>query len=103
MLNVSNKLWENQFNAVLVDESKEYFGSNIEWKPKNAKKYISKLEALGAKNIVIKNSDDIEFNLPKNAKELLLFILNGGGVNGRMPSNVDYKKKTNILKLSFNY
>jgi hypothetical protein len=100
------KSWEDQLNQVLIDDNRDgFFGSNIEWVAKDVKKYITKLENLGAWDIEVPDYDSIQFKLPiGEAKgELLLFILTGGGANGRMPLEASYKKGKGILKLSWDY
>jgi hypothetical protein len=94
--------WHEQLDEIVIDN---IFGHNIEWDVKDVRKYILKLEALGATNIVIMDLDSIRFELPaeQNQAELLLFILTSGGAAGRMPSSVDHNKKKNTLRLNFDW
>lgn len=99
---MKNKTWHEQLDEIVVDN---IFGHNIEWEVKDVRKYILKLEELGATSIKIMDLDSVRFELPAevNQSELLLFILTGGGAAGRMPSSVDHNKKKNTLTLNFDW
>jgi hypothetical protein len=100
------KHWEDQLNQVMVIEIRDnIFGRNIDWNVEDVKKYIHKLEKLGARDINIKDGDTIEFELTdeRDDKDLLLFILTGGGAGGRLPVNTKYNRKRATLTLHFDY
>lgn len=97
------KTWHEQLDEIVIDN---IFGHNIEWDVKDVRKYILKLEELGATNIVIMDLDSVRFELPnwhEDQVTLLLFVLTGGGAAGRMPSSVDHNKKKNTLRLNFDW
>jgi hypothetical protein len=98
-----NKTWHEQLDEIVIDS---IFGHNIEWNVKDVRKYILKLEELGAKEIKILDLDSMNFEMPtwhEDQVALLLFILTGGGAAGRMPSSVDHNKKKNTLRLNFDW
>lgn len=99
---MSAKTWHEQLDEIVIDN---IFGHNIEWDIKDVRKYILKLEELGAWNIKILDLDSVQFCLPVGEAQvdLLLFILTGGGTNGRMPSSVDYNKKKRTVRLNFDW
>jgi hypothetical protein len=96
------KTWHEQLDEIVIDN---IFGHNVEWDVKDVRKYILGLEELGAANIKIMDLDSMRFELPaeQNQAELLMFILTGGGRNGRMPSSVDHNKKKSTLTLNFDW
>lgn len=96
------KTWHEQLDDIVIDH---LFGHNAEWDVKDVRKYILKLEALGATEIKIMDLDSLRFELPseQNQAELLMFILTGGGFDGRMPTSVEHNKKKNTLRLNFDW
>lgn len=94
--------WHEQLDEIVIDN---IFGHNIEWDVKDVRKYLLKLEDLGATDIHIMDLDSVRFTLPDNESqvEILLFILTGGGSNGRMPSSVDHNKKKRTIRLNFDW
>jgi len=95
--------WHEQLDEIVIDN---IFGHNIEWDVKDVRKYILKLEELGARDIKILDLDSLRFTLPtwhEDQLALLLFILTGGGTAGRMPSSVDHNKKKSTLRLNFDW
>ncbi len=97
------KTWHEQLDEIVIDN---IFGHNIEWDVKDVRKYILKLEALGAKEIKIMDLDTLRFTLPEEDKaqvDLLLFILTGGDSHGRMPSSVNHNKKKQTITLNFDW
>jgi len=94
--------WQDQLDEIVVDN---IFGHNVEWEVKDVRKYLAKLEELGALYITILDLDSVRFTLPgiKQQADLLMFILTGGGAAGRMPSSVDHNKKKNTLTLNFDW
>lgn len=95
-------LWHDQLDEIVIDN---IFGHNVEWDVKDVRKYLLKLEELGALYITILDLDSVRFTLPgiKQQVDLLMFILTGGGSHGRMPSSVDHNKKKNTLTLNFDW
>lgn len=96
------KTWHEQLDEIVVDN---IFGHNIEWDVKDVRKYILKLEALGAKDIKILDLDSMRFTLPEGLAQvdLLLFILTNDSAHGRMPSSVDHNKKKQTITLNFDW
>lgn len=97
------KTWHEQLDEIVIDN---IFGHNVEWDVKDARKYILKLEELGAKEIKVLDLDSLRFALPtwhEDQIALILFILTGGGTHGRMPSSVVHNKKKNTLTLNFDW
>lgn len=94
--------WQEQLDEVVVDKM---FGSNTEWNVKDVRKYIAKLEDLGAWDISIPDMDTLRFSLPVGLAQVdvLLFILTGGGANGRMPTSVVHNKKKRTICLNFDW
>lgn len=94
--------WHEQLDDIVVDN---IFGHNVEWDVKDVRKYILKLEELGATDIKIMDLDSVRFALPEGIAQvdLLLFILTGGGHHGRMPSSVDHDKKKRTIRLNFDW
>lgn len=95
--------WHEQLDEIVIDN---IFGHNIEWDIKDVRKYILKLEELGAYDVKILDLDSVRFTLPSLAQgqiDLLLFILTGGGTHGRMPSSVDHNKKKQTITLNFDW
>jgi len=100
---MNKKTWHEQLDEIVIDN---IFGHNLEWDVKEVRKYILKLEEFGAWNIKILDLDSLHFEMPILAEDqvvVLIFILTGGGANGRMPSSVDHNKKKNILRLNFDW
>lgn len=99
---MKSKTWHEQLDEIVIDN---IFGHNIEWDVKDVRKYLLKLEELGALYITILDLDSVRFTLPgtKQQVDLLMFILTGGGAAGRMPSSVDHNKKKNTLRLNFDW
>lgn len=96
------RTWEDELNAALVEEERNgVFGSNIEWDVKDVRRYIKKLEALGATDIHIPDYTTIDFELPAdvNCTDLLLCVL----TYDRMPLNAKYNKKKHRLTLEWDY
>lgn len=97
------KTWHEQLDEIVIDN---IFGHNVEWDVKDVRKYILKLESLGAVDIKILDLDSVRFTLPSLAQgqiDLLLFILTGGGTHGRMPSSVDHNKNKQTITLNFDW
>jgi hypothetical protein len=96
------RTWHEQLDEIVVDN---LFGHNVEWDVKDVRKYLLKLEGLGASNIRIMDLDSVRFELPASVdqSEILLFILTSGGASGRMPSSVVHNKKKNTLILNFDW
>lgn len=94
--------WHEQLDEIVIDN---IFGHNIEWDIKDVRKYILKLEELGAWDIKILDLDSMQFTLPVGEcqVDLLMFILTAGGAHGRMPSSVDYNKKKRTVRLNFDW
>ncbi len=98
-----SKTWHEQLDEIVIDN---LFGHNVEWETKDVRKYILKLEELGASEIKILDLDSVRFTLPlilKDQANLLLFILTGGGAHGRMPSSVDHNKNKDTITLNFDW
>ena|ERR1700677_68913 len=100
----SIRTWQDDFNAMAL-KNDGLFGSNVEWSAEEARKYIAKLGDLGAWSIDIPDDSTIQFKLPVGEvkAELLLFILTGGGPNGRQPLSASFNKRRQILTLDFDY
>lgn len=97
------KTWHEQLDEIVIDN---IFGHNLFWDVKDVRKYILKLESLGALDIKILDLDSVRFGLPSLAQaqvDLLLFILTGGGAHGRMPSSVDHNKNKQTITLNFDW
>lgn len=90
--------WQEQLEEVVVDKM---FGTNTEWHIKDVRKYITKLEDLGAWDIKILDLDSLSFTLPvgEAKADLLLYIM----THGRMPSSVDYNKKKRTVRLNWDW
>jgi len=100
---MKKKTWHEQLDEIVIDN---IFGHNLEWDIKDVRKYILKLEELGALEIKILDLDSMQFTLPtwhEDQVALLLFILTAGGAHGRMPSSVDHNKKKNTVRLNFDW
>src|SRR5574337_388731 len=97
---MKNLTWHEQLDEIVIDN---IFGHNVEWEVKDVRKYILKLEELGAHNIKILDLDSVRFVLPSLVQgrvDILIFILTGGGAHGRMPSSVDHNKKKQTITLN---
>lgn len=97
------KTWHEQLDEIVVDN---IFGHNLEWDIKEVRKYLLKLEELGAWDMKVMDLDSVRFRLPSQddwTVALLLFILTGGGTHGRMPSSVEHNKKKGTLRLNFDW
>ena len=94
--------WHEQLDEIVIDN---IFGHNVEWDVKDVRKYILKLEELGAWDINILDLDSLQFTLPVGESQvtLLIWILTGGGTHGRMPSSVNHNKKKRTLRLNFDW
>ena len=99
---MKNKTWHEQLDEIVIDN---IFGHNLEWDIKDVRKYVLRLEELGALEIKILDLDSMRFTLPEGEKqvELLLFILTSGGAAGRMPSSVDHNRKKRTITLNFDW
>lgn len=98
-----SKTWHEQLDEIVIDN---IFGHNIEWETKDVRKYLLKLEELGAVDIKILDLDSVRFVLPSLAQsqiDILLFIVTGGGSHGRMPSSVDHNKNKGTITLNFDW
>jgi hypothetical protein len=95
--------WQDQLEEVVVDKM---FGSNTDWHIEDVKKYITKLESLGAWRIEILDMDTLRFELPVgdlSKVDVLMFILTGGEATGRMPTSVTHNKKKRTVTLNFDW
>lgn len=115
-----DKIWQEQLITVLkdsegydqdddypFDESSATFGKNVDWKAKDVRKYINKLEKLGATNIQIPDEDTIKLTLPssmvrtslKNRSEILLHVM----TTSPHPCDVEYNKKKDQLEMQWDW
>jgi hypothetical protein len=93
--------WKDQLIKA-VSNNDNVFGSNTELPVIEIKRYIIKLEKLGAKDITIPDFYSLKFKLPKSSNELLLFILTGGN-RQLYPSESVFNSKTNYLTMYFDF
>jgi hypothetical protein len=99
------KYWKDQLDEVLNQEGDErdgMFGTNIDWEVKDVRRFITKLEALGAADIKIPDHDTISFTLPESevfALKACIFIL----TSSPMPIEVSYNKNKDRLTLRWDY
>ena len=97
--------WEEQLlNSAIyfIDKDELYFGSNIEWKIKDVRKFLYQLEKSGVQNLSIPNDTTIKFTLPKannKAVEALLLVMTAD----RLPCGINYDKKNKSITLNYDW
>lgn len=82
--------WQKQLTEIMESFADMYFGKNVEWELKDVRRFISKLEKLGACDVKILDDDSIDFELPApvDCHDIFLFIM----TSTPRPSYVKHKK-----------
>ena len=98
--------WQDQLKEVVLETYRRqdtfYFGHNIEWREEGVREFLRCVEAFGAWDIEVPDSDTIRFCLPEHDEasvSLLLFVM----TSHPRPCDVKYDRKKDRLTLSWDY